>query len=263
MNGIDRLKAQFEKNDKLKLMTHVVGGYPDMDTCEEIIVKMANKGVDVVEVQLPFSDPPADGPIIVAANHDALARGVSTKDVLEMIARVRKRIDIPLLIMSYINPLYKYGVEKIINKAVEIGVDGFIIPDLPPEEPELNIPKLCRENGLAMVPLIAPSTTDERMKTLVSESDSPFIYAVLRLGVTGRKTELDTEAIEYLKRIKTNTGRFIAGGFGIREKEQLNALIGYAECGIVGSALISVVNDATSQGEKVLDRVDSFLEGLL
>ncbi len=263
MKGIDRIKNQFEKNDKLKLMTHVVGGYPDMKTCEEIIVKMAEKGVDIVEVQLPFSDPPADGPIIVAANHDALSRGVTTEDVLDMISRVRKRVDIPLLIMSYINPLYKYGVEKIIEKALGIGVDGFIIPDLPPEEPELNIPNLCRENGLALVPLIAPSTTDERMKKLTMDSDSPFVYAVLRLGVTGRKTELDSEAIDYLKRIKDNTGRLIAGGFGIRDKDQLNALNGHAECGIIGSALLTVVNNAVDQGDKPIDRIEAFLEEVL
>lgn len=263
MKGIDRIKVQFDKSDKLKLMTHVVGGYPDMETCEEIIVKMAEKGVDIVEVQLPFSDPPADGPVIVAANHDALSRGVTTKEVLEMISRVRKKVDIPLLIMSYINPLYKYGVEEIIKKALEIGVDGFIIPDLPPEEPELNIPKLCKENGLALVPLIAPSTTDERMKKLTADSDSPFVYAVLRLGVTGRKTELDSEAIDYLKRIKENTGRLIAGGFGIRDKEQLNALNGYAECGIIGSALLNSVNNAISQGDKPIEKVEAFLEEIL
>lgn len=262
MSGIDRLKKQFEKSDKLKLMTHVVGGYPDMETCEKIILKMVEKGVDVVEIQLPFSDPPADGPVIVAANHDALSRGISTKDVLELISRVRKQVDIPLLIMSYINPLYKYGIENIIKKAVEIGVDGFIIPDLPPEEPELNIPELCKENGLALVPLIAPSTTDDRMKKLSNDSESPFVYAVLRLGVTGRKTELDQEAIDYLERIKKNTGRYIAGGFGIREKEQLDALNGHAECGIVGSALLSTVNDALSKGEDVLGIVDKFITSL-
>lgn len=263
MNGVERLKEQFSKTDKLKLMTHVVGGYPDMKSCEEIILKMVEKGVDIVEIQLPFSDPPADGPVIVAANHDSLSRGITTEDVLEMIAKIRSKVDIPLLIMSYINPLYKYGVEKIINKAKEIGVDGFIIPDLPPEEPELNIPALCKANNLALVPLIAPSTSDERMIKLTAESESPFVYAVLRLGVTGRKTELDVEAISYLKRIKDNTGRLIAGGFGIRDKEQLEALNGYADCGIIGSALLSKVNDAISVGENPVNKVSEFLEEIL
>lgn len=263
MRGIERIQRQFHKKSGLKLMTHVIGGYPDILTCEKIILKMAEKGVDIIEVQLPFSDPSADGPVIVAANHEALKIGVSTNDVLTMIERVRKQIDIPLLIMTYVNPIYKYGIKNIVNKAIEIGVDGFIVPDLPPEEPELELEELCKENDLALVPLIAPSTDDERMKKLSKNSFSPFVYAVLRLGVTGRKTELDKKIVDYLDRIQKNTGKMVAGGFGIRDKKQLSLLEGNAQCGIIGSALLSEINNAICQEKDVLAAISNFLDEVL
>lgn len=244
-------------------MTHVVGGYPDPEICEALVVLMAKKGVDMVEIQLPFSDPLADGPVIVQANHHALQAGIKTDTVLEMIERLRGKVDIPLLIMSYINPVYSYGVENFVQKALTLGVDGFIIPDCPPEETELGFPGLCKQNNLAFVPLIAPSTTKERMKYVVRDSISPFVYAVLRTGVTGEKTRLDQETITYLKTIKETTGRYIAGGFGIREKAQLNALSGHIECGVVGSALLRVINQARVEKKDPLEAAAEFLASLL
>ena len=244
-------------------MTHVVGGYPDIETCESLVLLMAQKGVDMVEIQLPFSDPLADGPVIVQANHQALQAGIKTETVMEMIARLRSKVKIPLLIMSYINPLYAYGIEKFVQKALSVGVDGFIIPDCPPEEPELGLPLLCKENNLAFVPLIAPSTGRERMKYLARESLSPFVYAVLRLGVTGKKTQLDEETVAYLRTIKEVTGRYIAAGFGIRDKAQLQALTGHVECGVVGSALLRVIEKAKPEGSDPLQAAAIFLEKLL
>jgi tryptophan synthase alpha chain len=262
MTGIERIQKRFSTDKEIKIMTHVVGGYPDMQTCESIIKLMAKKGVDLIEVQLPFSDPIADGPVIVHANHEALKAGVTTESVLGMLEGVRKKVDIPLLIMSYINPLFAYGIESFVARIKEIGLDGVIIPDCPPEEEEMNLPDKCNDEGLAFVPLIAPTTTKERMVYLVKKSLSPFVYAVLRLGVTGRKTELDKDTVSYLKLVKESTRRFIAAGFGIREKDQLKALIGHVECGIIGSALLKAVNRAIDEGGDPLKAVDDFLSRL-
>ena len=263
MTGIERIKKIFSTDKKIKLMTHVVGGYPDIKTCESLILLMAEKGVDMIEVQLPFSDPTADGPVIVQANHAALRAGIRTESVLKMLERMRKKVDIPLLIMSYINPIYAFGIEKIIQRAVAIGVDGFIIPDCPDDETELNLPGLCKGKGLAFIPLIAPTTVKERVVTITKQSASPFVYAVLRMGVTGRKTKLDNETIEYLRMIKDNTECFVAAGFGIKEKSQLDALIGYADCGIIGSELLRKVNSALEEKKNPVKAVGDFLDKLL
>lgn len=263
MTGIERIDKTFSAVKKIKVMTHVVGGYPDMETCESLIVLMAEKGVDLIEVQLPFSDPIADGPVIVQANHMALRADTTTKSVLQMIEHIRNKVDIPLLIMSYINPLYAFGIEKIVKKAVGIGVDGFIVPDCPPEEPEINLPGICTENGLAFVPLITPSTSKERTIHIIKQSSSPFVYAVLRFGVTGRKTVLGEKSIKYLKMVKESTGRFVAAGFGVREKAQLDALTGHADCAVVGSALLRIVNSALEKKDDPVKATGNFLDNLL
>lgn len=263
MTGIERIERVFSSPKKIRLMTHVVGGYPDLQTCEALILLMAEKGIDMVEIQLPFSDPLADGPVIVQANHRALQAGIKTETVMEMIERLRGKIEIPLLIMSYVNPLFAYGVESFVKRALSAGVAGFIIPDCPPEEPELGLPGICMKNNLAFVPLIAPSTTTERMHHLVNNSISPFVYAVLRLGVTGKKTQLDRETIAYLSRIKQTTSRYIAAGFGISEKAQLHALAGHVECGVVGSAILGVIDHAKKEGRDPLQAASEFLDNLL
>lgn len=263
MTGIERIKRIFSTDKKIKIMTHMVGGYPDMKTCESLILLMAEKGVDMIEVQLPFSDPTADGPVIVQANHAALRAGITTESVLKMLERLRKKVDIPLLIMSYINPIYTFGVEKMVQRAVTIGVDGFIIPDCPDDETELNLPGLCKEKGLAFIPLIAPTTEKERVVTIAEQSASPFVYAVLRMGVTGRKTKLDDDTIAYLRVIKESTTCFVGGGFGIKEKAQLDALVGYADCGIIGSELLRKVNSVLEEKKDPVKAVGDFLDELL
>ena len=263
MNGIERIRETFKKKKKLKIMTHVIGGYPDLEVCENIIFIMVQKGVDLIEVQLPFSDPIADGPIIVQANHRALKNGITTESVFTLLKRVRKTVSIPLLIMSYLNPLYSFGIEKVVRKAQSIGLDGFIVPDCPMEETELRLPELCHNNGLAFIPLITPSTSKERVFKISRYCDSPFVYATLRFGVTGRKTVLDNNTIEYLEMIKTITKGYVAAGFGIKDKLQLNALSGHADCGIVGSALIQKIGNSLEKGKDPVSAAKKFLDELL
>ena len=261
MNGIERIEKVFAKPG-IKLMTHVVGGYPDLAMSERVVLAMAKNGADLIEVQLPFSDPSADGPAIVHANYGALAAGVKTSDVLAMIARIRKQTDVPLLVMSYLNPVVAYGEKLIIGEVLEAGADGFIIPDCPAEERESSFIGMCNDASLAFVPLVAPSTSAERMNALASSSRSPFVYAVLRLGVTGRKTELGAEELSYLASVKKNTGRHVAAGFGIGDKGQIDALSSHADCAIIGSEITRRIGRAVGEKKDAAVEIVSFMKTL-
>jgi tryptophan synthase alpha chain len=278
MTGIDRITRAFEdpiatraddervatriiedtSSRGIKLMTHAVVGYPDMAASSRILAAMASAGADFIETQLPFSDPSADGRSIVEANYGALAAGSSTRTCLETIeglraatgADVAERAErTPILVMSYVNVLYAYGIDEIVARAAASGIDGFIVPDYPDDESELGLAAKCAEAGLALVPLIAPTTSLERAASLAAASASPFLYAVTRLGVTGRKTELDAEALGRLESLKERTGKRIAAGFGIRERSQVRALQGHADCAIVGSAIVDAIRSATEAGK--------------
>ena len=262
MTGVDRIRRAFEARTGVKVMAHSVCGYPDMASSSRILEALASSGADLVEAQLPFSDPSADGPSIVAANGAALRAGSSTADCLDALAALRARTAVPILVMSYLNPLLAYGIDRLVERARASGLDGFIVPDYPDDEPELQPGEKCAAAGLALVPLVAPSTSLERAAALASASASPFLYVVLRLGVTGRKTELDGVALERLAALKERTGKYIAAGFGLRERSQVEALAGYADCAIVGSALVDAAREATAAGRSPAQAVGERLKGL-
>jgi tryptophan synthase alpha chain len=262
MTGMERIRQAIGAAPDPGLMAHVVAGFPDLETTERLILLMAARGAAMIEVQLPFSDPTADGPVIVEANVAALANRTTTRQVLAMLARVRQKSAVPLLIMSYLNPLYAFGLEAFLEEMVVIGLDGLIVPDCPPEEDRLGLPALAAARGIAFVPLIAPGSTEARVREICALTESPFVYTVLRLGVTGRRTELDAEVKAYLDMVARISGRHQAAGFGIRDREQLAALQGHARIGVVGSALIRVLQEAGAAGRDGLAAADAFLSGL-
>lgn len=247
-DGIQRIESAFAKNAGMKLMTHIVGGYPSLDESEKIVRAMSEAGADLIEIQIPFSDPTADGPVIVGANVAARENGVTTRQVLEMSGRLARELDTPILTMTYINPVFAYGVEKFINDIASLGISGVIIPDCPPEE-DLGAIAAANKAKIAFVPLVAPSTDDERMKYLGSVSLSPFVYAVMRLGVTGKKTEIGNDTASYCAKVGNLTGKKVAAGFGIRERSQVIELEGKADCAIVGSAVTEAVRLAEEAGK--------------
>jgi tryptophan synthase alpha chain len=275
MTGIDRITRAFEdpsatrvddervatriikdtRSRGIKLMTHAVVGYPDLETSSRILEAMASSGADFIEAQLPFSDPSADGRSIVEANYGALTSGSSTRACLAAIEGLRAATGAegaertPILVMSYVNVLYAYGIDEIVARAAASGIDGFIVPDYPDDETELGLAGKCADAGLALVPLVAPTTSLDRAAFLAAASASPFLYAVTRLGVTGRKTELDAESLERFEALRERTGKRIAAGFGIRERSQVRALEGHADCAIVGSALVDAIRSATEAGQ--------------
>ncbi len=244
MTGIDRIRRAFEARVNMKIMAHAVCGYPSMEASARIFGEMVAAGADIVEAQLPFSDPSADGGSIVEANHAALRAGSSTEDCLVLLESLRAGTAAPILVMSYLNPILAYGVDAMVERAARSGLDGFIVPDYPDDEPELGLAEKCAAAGLALVPLVAPTTSLERAAALASGGDSPFLYVVLRLGVTGRKTELDSASFERLAALKEKTGKFLAAGFGIREASQVEALRGSVDCAIVGSVLVDEARKA-------------------
>jgi tryptophan synthase alpha chain len=262
MTGIDRITQAFEKKAGIKLMAHAVVGYPDMESSARILAALAASGADIIEAQLPFSDPSADGKSIVEANYAALRSGSSTRACLGLLEKLRGTTEAPILVMSYLNTLLAYGIDALVARMARGGIDGLIVPDYPDDEDELELREKCAAAGLALVPLIAPTTSYERAQALAAASASPFLYIVLRLGVTGRKTELDAASLERLASLKARTGKCIAAGFGIRERAQVEALRGYADCAIVGSALVDAARAAVEGGRDPAEAVGRTLVSL-
>jgi tryptophan synthase alpha chain len=262
MRGIDRIARAFIAKSGIKLMAHSVCGYPDGPASERILAALAASGADLIEAQLPFSDPSADGPSIVEANHAALRSGSHSLSCLESLERLRSKTEAPILVMTYLNPVLAFGVDALIERMAASGLDGLIIPDYPDDEEELGLAEKCAAAGLALVPLIAPSTSLERAASLAARSASPFLYAVLRLGVTGRKTELDPSSLERLAALRSLTGKLVAAGFGLRERAQVEALGRGADCAIVGSALVDAARKAILGGDDPAQAVGSLLRSL-
>jgi tryptophan synthase alpha chain len=229
-------------------MAHAVCGYPDGPVSERLLRALVGAGADIVEAQLPFSDPSADGFSIVEANHAALRSGSRTAACLDSLEALRRETEAPILVMSYLNPILAYGIEALLDRCVRSGLDGLIVPDYPDDEGELALAEKCAAAGLALVPLIAPTTSLERAALLAAATASSLLYVVLRLGVTGRKTQLDEASLERLAALRERTGKRLAAGFGIRDKEQVEALRGYADCAIVGSVLVDAARKAVDAG---------------
>lgn len=255
MTGIERLTRCFESGGGIRLMAHAVCGYPDQRESRRILSAMVAAGADIIEAQLPFSDPSADGPTIVEANHAALRARSSTAACLEALEALRRETEAPILVMSYLNPILAYGAEAMAERCARSGLDGFIVPDYPDDESEPPLAELCAGAGLALVPLIAPTTSLERAWRLASSSASPLLYVVLRLGVTGRRTELDEASLDRLSALRERTGKRLAAGFGLKEKSQIEALEGRADCAIVGSALVDAVRQAIEEGSDPAESV--------
>ncbi len=245
---------QARSKKEILLMTHLVLGYPSFAVNRQVIDQMVTNGVDVIELQIPFSEPMADGPMIIKANQESIANGTKVADCLAFAAEMAAQYDIPFLFMTYYNILFKYGVADFLRKAKEIGIRGFIIPDLPPEEGEEYL-RLAQEFDLAAIQIFAPTSTEERMRTLAGHGDG-FIYCVARRGVTGSKTEFDASFDDYLARCRKATDLPLAVGFGISNREDVQILTGKADLAVIGTATIRLVEE---KGPKA---VGPFIAGL-
>ena len=242
------------KEKDILLMTHIVLGYPSFDASFEIVESMVNAGVDLMELQIPFSEPIADGPVILRANQMALADGAKVEKCLEFSRKLIQTHDIPFLVMSYYNILFQYGVERFASTMSEAGLRGAIVPDLPPEEGELYITEMA-EHGLSPIFIFSPTTPAERMTYLASFA-SGFIYCTARKGVTGAETSFSEQLEQYLAECRKATSLPLALGFGVKEKSDVDFLTGKVDIAVVGSETIRVVD------QKGVPAVGEFIEGL-
>jgi len=232
----DRLKTK-----EILLMTHIVIGYPSFEASFEIVKQMVEAGVDLMELQIPFSEPMADGPVILKANQKAIEKGSTVQKCFEFARKVAKEFPIPFLFMSYTNILYKYGMEEFSDKMVQINLKGAIVPDLPPEEGEDYI-RAMKKNSLSPIYIFSPETSDERLAYLSSFA-SGFVYCLARKGVTGKETAFLDDLSAYLSRCRKATTLPLAVGFGVKEKADVDYLKGKADIAVIGSQTIRIVEE--------------------
>jgi tryptophan synthase alpha chain len=228
------------KEKEILLMTHIVLGYPTFEECFKIIESMVNAGVDLMELQIPFSEPIADGPVILNANQKSLSRMTTVKKCMDFAQKVTGAFDVPFLFMSYYNILFKFGVERFTEAMAQSAIKGAIVPDLPPEEGSDYLVAMEKHN-LVPIFIFSPTTSDERMKYLASFGKG-FIYCVARKGVTGVDTDFSDQLKKYLARCRKATDLPLALGFGVKEKEDVDFLKGKADIAVVGSQTIRLVD---------------------
>lgn len=237
-----------------KIMTHIVAGYPTLKKSEEIAMRMANCGVDFIEIQIPFSDPVADGPVIMRANQKALENGVKVEDCFGLMQRLshvhlsnhdkrnKETLAKPrFLFMSYFNILHHYGVEKFCKKARECGCYGLIIPDMPIDEEKYDhYLAICKKYKLMPILVISPLTSESRLKQLAKYAKG-FVYCVSRYGTTGQTSNLNPHLASYLKKVRKYIKLPLAVGFGISKKTHMEAVWKHAEIAVIGSKIIEMV----------------------
>lgn len=236
----DYLRRQ-RKNKDILLMTHIVIGYPSLEASYEIVRAMVAAGVDLMELQIPFSEPIADGPVILKANQQALARGITVRQCMDFGARVAGEFDIPFLFMTYYNILFKYGVARFARTMAQNGIKGAIVPDLPPEEGADYLQAMER-NGLDPIFIYAPTTRDPRMRMIAGHARG-FVYCVARKGVTGQQTDFSGALQEYLGRCRKAAGLPLAVGFGVKDKGDVDFLAGKADIAVIGTQTIRIVEE--------------------
>ncbi|KAF7618329.1 putative trytophan synthase alpha subunit [Aspergillus flavus] len=262
MEQIKQVFSYAKQQNRAVLGAYVTAGYPIVEETVDILLGLANGGADMIELGVPFTDPIADGPIIQEANAKALTNGVTISSVLNIVREARHRgLQIPVLLMGYYNPILRYGEERMLEDCKEAGVNGFVIVDLPLEE-AIRFRRLCASNGLSYVPLIAPSTSDSRMKLLCSIADS-FIYVVSRMGVTGATKKLNLNLPELLSRVHTWSGDVPSViGFGISTREHFLSVHNIAEGCVIGSQIITTLREApTGQAAKHVEQYLSSITG--
>ena len=238
-----------KKNGKA-FIPYIMAGDPGIQRTKELIMILEDCGADIIELGVPFSDPLADGPTIQKAAQRALDEGVTLKKVIELVAELRLTTQIPIILMTYYNPVFKYGEERFARDAAAAGVDGMIVPDLPPDEAD-NLIKYSRKSGLDTIFLLAPTSTDSRIQK-VSRASTGFIYYVPITGITGAKLSLDASLESHIARIREVTGKPIAVGFGISTPEEASAISRYADGVIVGSAIVKRVADPDEELRRYL-----------
>jgi len=259
----ERLEQLFYKKRELNekaLIIYLCAGYPDLEFSRDLILTAVKAGADIVEVGIPFSDPLADGPVIQHASQQALSKGMNAAKAVELAAEIKKCVSIPLLIMSYYNPLYRYGLEEFCRDAYEAELNGIIVPDLPLEESEMMV-SLTRNFGLGFVPLVSPTSPLERLKK-ISSTALGFIYCISTTGTTGSTLRSFKDAESVAEELRRITPKPIALGFGIEGPEHVLKVSPLYDGVIVGSAVIRIIERFKNNREFCLKEVGAFIASL-
>ncbi len=252
---MSRIAAVFESKGRKALVAYVTIGYPDIEATLQAVPLLTESGADIIELGIPFSDPLADGATIQKASSEALENGVTPTKCLELAAELRHKVDVPLVFMTYYNPIYSYGVEKFCTNCKKAGVDGIIVPDLPPDEGD-EIGKAAGDEALDIIYLLAPTSTAERVKAVAAKSEG-FIYLVSVTGVTGARRGVPASLKDFIGRVRKATDKPLCVGFGISTPEQASQVAVLADGVIVGSRIIQLI-----EADPSLKQLKEFVERL-
>ena len=239
--------------DTKAFIPFITGGDPSLEITEQLLYAMEEAGADIIEIGIPFSDPIAEGPVIQAANERALAAGCTTDRLFETVKKAREKVQVPMVFLTYLNPIFTYGKERFMERCRECGVQGVIVPDMPFEE-KGELREVCREYGVEIISLIAP-TSHERITAIAKEAEG-YIYCVSSLGVTGMRKEISTDIQGMVDKVRQATKVPCAVGFGISTPEQAQKMAAVSDGVIVGSRIVKIVEE---YGEKAVPYVKEYV----
>ena len=248
----NRIDLALKEAKDIQLMTHVVAGYPSLEANEELIRLMARCGVKLIEIQIPFTDPLADGPTIMRANQAALDAGITPDHCFDLCARLSTELDVAFMFMTYANIPFAMGLGNFLDRAAASGASGLILPDLPWDEADGDYAEEARRRGLHPVMVISPDTPEARLQSILKRA-SGLLYTTLKVGITGAGATMDQAGVDYVRNLKAKAGLPIAAGFGISSPEHVRMLSGLADAAVIGSHIINLL-DAGGLGA-----VDDFL----
>jgi len=260
---VSRIASVFAKSNYTAFIAYITVGYPSIETTLKVVPLLASNGCDLVELGIPFSDPIADGVTIQEASFHALQNGVTPKVCLEVAKELSQKVEIPLIFMTYFNPVFSYGLEEFCNASAKSGIDGLIIPDLPPDEGS-ELESIAQNHGIDLIYLLAPTSTEERIQ-LVAEKSRGFMYLVSVTGVTGARDNLPPDLEDFVTRVRRVASQPLCIGFGISTPKQAKQIAKIADGVIVGSRIIqlmdkdkslSLVEDFTRQLRSTLDELE-------
>ena len=248
---MNRITELFTKKREGVISVFFTAGYPKLDDTVEIALSLASRGVDLLEIGMPFSDPVADGPVIQASSTEAIENGMNLHKLLEQVKEIRKSSQIPIVLMGYFNPIYQFGPETFFREASSAGVDGFILPDLPFQLFELKYRDIFKQHDLSWIPLVTPLTGEDRIRNF-DEVTQGFIYAVSTAGITGMTGLFSEEAIQYFNRLADmKLANPVMVGFGVSSKETIDQVCSHLQGVVIGSAFIKHLSKSASTGEGI------------
>ncbi len=239
--------------DTKAFIPFITGGDPSLEITEQLLYAMEEAGADIIEIGIPFSDPIAEGPVIQAANERALAAGCTTDRLFETVKKAREKVQVPMVFLTYLNPIFTYGKERFMERCRECGIQGVIVPDMPFEE-KGELREVCREYGVEIISLIAP-TSHERITAIAKEAEG-YIYCVSSLGVTGMRKEISTDIQGMVDKVRQVTKVPCAVGFGISTPEQAQKMAAVSDGVIVGSRIVKIVEE---YGERAVPYVKEYV----